>query len=348
MADRLVRSARVPARALNTISFVHRESSDIPYIRAVEACRGSGGMYLSTHDHPLVTASEAGTSMPTGWSALYRSMASASHSLGARVLLTGQNGDLVMGNWFDDSLQVAAAIRRGAITQAAAEALAWSKATRIPAPRLFTRAIIASLPARLTADALFATTPPHHEDCLDPAFRTRTTDAASWTAWADPWHQAPPERRNHFRALALVREMRSLRRFEELHDVDYTHPFAHRPLVEFLLSIPADVLCRAGEPRRLMRRALSDLWPAALRARRSKSLFGAPWVAALRPLVQEMLATSTWQVVERGWIAREPTRRKFQQLAQGIGADDPQTRQIVLLEYWLRNHGCKQRQPTAA
>jgi hypothetical protein len=50
---------------------------------------------------------------------------------------------------------------------------------------------------------------------------------------------------------------------------DYTHPFAHRPLIEFVMSVPPDVLCGPGQPRRLMRRALGDLWPPRLRARRS-------------------------------------------------------------------------------
>ena len=73
--------------------------------------------------------------------------------------------------------------------------------------------------------------------------------------------QAPPERRKHFHALSMMLELRTLQAPEPLQHLDYTHPFAHRPLVEFLMSVPADVLCRPGEPRRLMRRALSDQWP---------------------------------------------------------------------------------------
>ena len=69
----------------------------------------------------------------------------------------------------------------------------------------------------------------------------------------------------------MALELRTLQPPEPLQHLDYTHPFAHRPLVEFLMTVPADVLCRPGEPRRLMRSALSDLWPRKLRERRDLS-----------------------------------------------------------------------------
>src|SRR3989442_890079 len=70
------------------------------------------------------------------------------------------------------------------------------------------------------------------------------------------------------------------------------------------MTVPVDVLCRPGEPRRLMRSALSDLWPAKLRNRRSKGLFNAPWQEALHPLAQILLKAKHLNLVELGFVDR--------------------------------------------
>src|SRR5262249_59218312 len=113
-------------------------------------------------------------------------------------------------------------------------------------------------------------------------------------------------------------------------DSPYAHPFAHGPRVEFWMSTPADVLCGPAHPRRLMRRALADLWPPTLRARRSKSLFGTPWMDALRPLALSLLASTSWQVVERGWIDRGSFASRLVKLTRGLDCNEPQLRRIII------------------
>jgi hypothetical protein len=137
----------------------------------------------------------------------------------------------------------------------------------------------------------------------------------------------------------MMLELRSLQTPEPLRHLDYTHPFAHRPLVEFLMSVPADVLCRPGEPRRLMRSALSDLWPPRLRQRRSKGLFHAPMREALRPLAIDLLKWRQLQLVERGFVDRASVLSRLERLAAGLECNETQLQQIILLELWLRNRG---------
>jgi hypothetical protein len=149
--------------------------------------------------------------------------------------------------------------------------------------------------------------------------------------------QAPPERRKHFRALSMVLELRSLQAPEPLQHLNYTHPFAHRPLVEFLMSVPADVLCRPGQPRRLMRSALADLWPLKLRARRSKGSFGPPRQEALRPLAGLLLNNGELHVVERGLVDRASVVSRLERLTAGLDCNEGQLRQIILFELWLRH-----------
>lgn len=132
-------------------------------------------------------------------------------------------------------------------------------------------------------------------------------------------------------------EMRTLQAPEPLQDLDYTHPFGHRPLVEFLMSVPPDVLCRPGNPRKLMRSALSDLWPLKLRTRRSKGLFNTPWQEALRPLACALLKSKQWHLVERRFVDRSSLLSRLQRLSNGLDCNESQLRLVIQLELWLRN-----------
>jgi hypothetical protein len=181
--------------------------------------------------------------------------------------------------------------------------------------------------------------PKCNETSLLPRFGNRAGLSEPGSFFSNAWMQAPPERRKYFHALSTMLELRTLQAPEPLQHLDYTHPFAHRPLVEFLMTVPADVLCRPGEPRRLMRLALSDLWPPKLRKRRSKGLFNAPWQDALRPLARDLLKVGQLQLVERGFLDRSSVLSRLDRLSSGLDCNEPQLRQIVLLELWLRNRG---------
>ncbi len=341
LANDLIRAGAVPATRLVSISYVHRNSLDVPFIREMESFCGIQGIHLSTHEVPLASEADASGSLPGDSSPLDRAAAAAALAVGARVFLTGQNGDLVTGNWFDDSLQVAAPLRRGQIRNACSQALAWSKVTRLPVLWILARAARALASPSLGASTIGAMGDVHVSQdaetsvCRD--FLARTTVIPPEALISDDWKQAPPERRRHFCALTAMRELRTLQVPGGMEALDCTHPFAHRPLVEFLMTVPADVLCRPGEPRRLMRRALSDLWPPMVRARRSKSLLGSPQFEALKPIATRLQTAPRWHVVERGWVDRESLHHRLAQLKNGIDCNVPQLRQIILLECWLKH-----------
>ena len=85
---------------------------------------------------------------------------------------------------------------------------------------------------------------------------------------------------------------RRLQAPEQLEHVSYTHPFTHRPLVEFMLSIPPEEVCRPGKPRHLMRRAFAEMLPDMVLNRKSKAAFGAVFNQCLAPMAAEMSAAS--------------------------------------------------------
>jgi asparagine synthase (glutamine-hydrolysing) len=341
MANHLIRTKAVPAPSLTTISYASPDSPDAPFVRDVEAFCGTSGIHLSRAQRSLIARAAVGSAVPDGWEPLHDEMSTVARRLGVGAFLTGHGGDLVMGNWFDDSLQVAGALRRGHLGQAWQQALGWSRAVRIPVAWILGRALRVTLRSTTRADALYAVEGASVPACGDTSLlssfckRTGLADERSW--FSDDWLDAPPERRKHFRALTIMRELRALQRPDAMKDLDYTHPFAHRPLVEFSMSIPADVLCGPGEPRRLMRSALMDMWPPRLRTRRSKGLFGESWVRALRPLMVGLRTTPSWEIVERGWVDRASLAARCDRLSHGLDCNVAQLRQILLLEYWLRN-----------
>jgi asparagine synthase (glutamine-hydrolysing) len=341
MANNLTRSGAVGATRLNSLSFTWRNCLDEPFIREVESHCGIEGVHISTHDVRLINETEVGTALPEPFRPLYISVADAASRLGARTILTGQTGDLMMGNFFDDSLQVASSLRRFQIRRACEETLLWSKILRLPFYRVLWRAAQAALPPSLTPAAIYSAsdgsyTPKSIETSLASGVSERTGLSDPESLFSKTWMQAPPERRKYFRALTTIFELRQLQPAVPLQHLDYTHPFAHRPLVEFLLTVPADILCRPGEPRRLMRSALSDLWPRKVRERRSKASFNTPWQEALRPLAHLLLQEKQLQVVERGFVDRTSVRSRLERFSVELDCNSAQLRQIILLELWLR------------
>ena len=339
MAADLIRRGDVAASRLMPISYVHRGSRDVPFIGKVEEHCHLRSVRLSVDEIPLFAEPDIRGALPHSRSRLQQSAATVARRAGATTFLTGQAGDQLAGNWLDDSLQVVSALRRGRLLKASRDAFAWSRAAGVPASWILFRASRAALPYLGGAASLYQVEgmTGQGETSLRAPFGERAGLSEPDAVFSDEWMAAPPWRRRHVRALTMTRELRLLEAPETMDGLDYGHPFMHRPLVEFLLSVPADVICRPGEPRRLMRRALSAIWPAAIRGRRSKSLFGSSYLKAFRPLAVKLLRARRWRVVDREWIDRESLASRLERLSQGIECNQVQLRRILLLEYWLRN-----------
>jgi len=174
------------------------------------------------------------------------------------------------------------------------------------------------------------------ETSIHPALVNRLGLSDPGNLFSDDWVQAPPERRKYFRSLATTLELRTFQTPELWQHLDYTHPFTHRPLVDFLMTVPVEVLCGPGQPRRLMRSALSDLWPVKLRMRRSKGLFNLPWQAVLGPLARFLVKGKQLQAVEHGFVDRASVLSRLQRLAAGLDCNLDQMRYVIVLELWLR------------
>src|ERR1700752_1829867 len=94
MANHLIRSGAVGATRLSGASFTWENSLDYPFIREVESHCGIAGVHISTHDVPVINRPQVGNAMPEPFQPLRASLAQTAQRLGAKTILTGQNGDL--------------------------------------------------------------------------------------------------------------------------------------------------------------------------------------------------------------------------------------------------------------
>jgi asparagine synthase (glutamine-hydrolysing) len=256
--------------------------------------------------------------------------------VGSNVLLTGQFGDLVMGNTHDDTGQVAELLACGHVVGAARSAYRWARAMQAPIYPILWRAAREAFtswsPSTSPTDSVGAE-PFCREDSLTAACRARLAAPDS----GDSARLIPAGRRRRFRAAAQVLRAGTLQTPESLQRISLAHPYAHRPLLEFMLTCPAHIVVAPGQQRRLMRRAFAKLLPAMVLNRKSKGSYTSTYRESLLPLATTLLrGPGEIQVVERGYLERSSLLGRLEKFTQGLDCNEMQLRQILLLEFWLR------------
>jgi asparagine synthase (glutamine-hydrolysing) len=335
MADQLRRESAQPSPALITFSYTQENSPDERFFREVEKSCDVTPHRLELREYPAIAPGVMGTA-PEIWEPRYRSLARQMAELGANVLLTGQFGDFVMGNTPDDTGQVAELLAHGHFVRAARTAYGWAHAMQAPIYPILWRG---------AREAFSQWTPPTDpnesvgaipmltDDSFTPAFRARIAPPALDGSLT----RIPAGRRRRFRAAAHLLRSRKLQTPEALQHISYTHPFAHRPLLEFMLTVPAHIVVAPGQPRRLMRRAFTELLPAAVLNRKSKGSYTSTYRDSFLPLATALLqGAGKIQLVERGYLERESLLNRLENYTKGFDCNETQLRQVLALEFWLR------------
>jgi len=336
MASHIANHSHLPP--ITTLSFGPAGHPDEKFFRIVQQFCEMPSRYIDTDDFPFLLPEQMHDAVPAPWGALFDELHRHVNDVGARTYMTGQGGDLLMGNFQDDCEQLAAPLRVLQWKASFREAIGWSKATRLPVGRILWRGILASTPAqwnlaRYKAEADPAL-PERFGNSLTPRFEEMMGLRDPDTGFSKTWQRALPEKRKLFRSVARLMESGIFRPPERMQHLHYVHPYAHRPLVEFMLGIPADQLCRPDEPRRLMRRAFAQLLPPEIVRRRSKGSFTSEFLKTVRPAAKTLL-NGQLQVVERGYV--EPTvRERIERITQSLDCNEPQLRHVIMLELWLR------------
>jgi asparagine synthase (glutamine-hydrolysing) len=342
MATHLIADREADAPSVATASFGEPGAPDEKFYKIVQKFCGVESFRVNTDEVPFLSLDHLDDAWPAPWGALFERVSRQVEKTGARSYLTGLGGDLMMGNFIDDTEQVAGLLRRGDIPTAVKQAVRWSRSTRLPLIRVLLRSFRAALPPDwpFASDYEILPNPAisrRWDDSLLLEFKSRVGLTEPRGIWSNHWKRAPVDRRKHFRSLSRVLESRFFRTPERLQHLYYTHPFFHRPLVEFLMAIPAHVLCRPDEPRRLMRRAFGDFLPSEVKTRKSKASFTGTFLRSLRPAASALLNhPGRMLLAEYGYVNETQVRDRLRLMTQSLSCGEHQLRQIVLLEWWLR------------
>jgi hypothetical protein len=268
---------------------------------------------------------------------------------GARVLLSGELGDLVMAkNSQHAAGLVEHLVEHGRPQRFLADAWRWSERMRKPIwrvlPSLLTPLLTAAREENLRHHRQMRTLAKSHGTsrrdtatafALAPDFVNRTRPAPK--SFTKEISRFPRAKRAMARGIYWWTTSSNLATPDNEPYVRMTFPFAHRPLVEYVLAVPETVLWEPGYPRALMRRAFAGFVPGTILDRRYKGYASPALTRLLRPLVAELARdTVHCQLVERGYVEVNGFRRQLEGLLDGSLANAAHVAALLTVESWLR------------
>jgi asparagine synthase (glutamine-hydrolysing) len=329
MANSLIAGRSVPAGELVAFSYRGADASDETFWRDVARTCAIDTTEIQVRDHPFASPACVGKGAPLCWEPRFEELRRRMRALGSTMLLTGRMGDIVMGNWFDGSEQICDSLSRHDWRSGFTEACRWSQTLQEPVFSVAKR-------ARLLAKAQWASSAA--ADSFSPALRQLAREREEQRFDPAFWKSVAVGRRDRLHGILSLLDSRSLECPEPLAGLLCSHPFAHRPLVEFMVSIPANIVYGPGEPRRLMKRAFSKLLPPRILRRKSKTSYTADFRRALRPMAGQLLRENhELRVCEYGYVEPASLKTRLQRFIDGLECGEAQLRNILLFEFWLRN-----------
>jgi len=332
-ADRILQARSTPAKNLRTVSFVYERSEtcgERKFIRLVEKSRGvetievgeeMQGFTLGLQEDPEFTGLPNPVHCSPG---RYLAFTALLREGGARVLLTGLGGDHLFWSAPEGAPLVADELRRGNLFGAHRECRIWSHAANVPYFHLLLDRV---LPLAIGAPYhLFET----------PSWMSHKMIRTQSLLKDQPKHARPSTRAQLFSVDLLFRTV-GAGYFNEYRDIYVSHPYTHRPLVEFCLAAPLSQFLRGGQTRSLMRRALVDVLPAKICRRVSKAGADEAYIRALQQEWAGHADVRKWRVCERGFADPARLFDSSNGMRHGIQRLSGHLMRLVALERWVRS-----------
>lgn len=342
-ADQILRARGEPPSNLQTVSCVYEESrscDEREFIRAIEEKRGIETLLVHERDQRITLGLDNPlfTGLPNSlhcFPGRYETFTTLMRQHNGRVLLTGGGGDHLFWSEPDGAPIVADKLFALDLPGAHRECSNWSRIASVPYYELLVSRALplfrSSLRPRPSAHK-----PPELPGWVHPRHRasilSHVAEFENYTAW-----RSAPSRRAHVFSVDHMCRSLGAGFFREYDELFVSHPYSHRPLVEFCLGTPVSQGLRDGHTRSLMRRALRDLLPPKNRKRVSKGLVDETIFRALRrewALVTDLL---NWQVCERGYVTHGQLADSLNGARLGIQKLSGPLFRLVALERWLRS-----------
>jgi asparagine synthase (glutamine-hydrolysing) len=337
-ADRILRERGEPRTDLQTVSCVYEQShscDEREFIRCIEEKREVETLLIHERDQRITLGLDdpAFSGVPNSlhcFPGRYETITRLMRERQGRVLLTGNGGDQLFWSEPDGAAVVADRLLGFDLRGVHRECREWSRIASIPYYEFMTTRAIPLL--RRHGSGKSPELPPwikaHHKKTIlqhNPEFDR-------YAAW-----RSSPSRRAH---VCLIEHMfRALGAgfFQEYDELYVSHPYSHRPLVEFCLSMPISQFLRNGNTRSLMRRSMKDVLPETNRKRTSKGLLDETIMRALRQEQPRVSDLPSWQVSTRGYVDSMLLAGAFRSALLGILRLSGPLFRLMSLERWLRS-----------
>jgi asparagine synthase (glutamine-hydrolysing) len=339
MASALIAAGRVPARTLDLVSHATLESpegDERRFIAEIERRTNLRSDVFGVEAHQSLVDSEWDWVSPFACRGVGLACLRHIRQNGGRLVLSGRMGDVVMGCQPDNSAAVFDDFAGGGMFTALANVRRWSRATHEPFI-----GVCRNLVETLVNPVVMARRQAATEETLLTA---RIRLAIEPDEEPAPCGLVRPAKRPLAGLLLSYSQMARLDVPLRPSDIVYAYPFAHRPLIEFVLAIPGAVLTAPGETRSLMRAAFANLVPDRVRGRLSKGYYPPAAVRGLRSIARRPEPVDRLEVVRRGWVDPERFAAARRALVDG-GREHPELRRVLRLEQWLES---RQRRGPAA
>lgn len=341
IADDVLARDRAEIPSLDTFSYYdpsEPEDDDLPHFMKIEEKRRKTGFHanLRGSEVSLDLDSPEFIAIP-GFKSRTEVRAALSEILQAReyrVILTGSGGDEMNGQALNPRIQMADLFVELRLAELAKQLTAWSLLIRKrPWIHLFFQTVRELMPASIQAKF---TEQGKVEPWVNRTFAKKYRMSVRQIAAVEELGFARPSARDAAQTIATLSRVMSC---SAPSVIERRHPYLDQNLVEFLTTIPPDQLLRPGQRRSLMRRALADLLPPEVLARKTKASTSRCFSVALE---------KQWAKVERafssplssrlGYIQRTEIRTALLALKNGqVCAHALGLLNALSLELWLRN-----------
>ena len=264
-------------------------------------------------------------------------MCSEMRAASARVLLTGHGGDEILCSRENPSPDLSDQLTQHELFGFCRSLRKWNAAIGTPYSRLLLRdGFLPLLPiairSRLGRRDEYKLAP-----WFDDHFARRMNLSARRLGPVDTFGFALPSAREQARSFLSAARVVSRASYRLRGSIEVSHPYLHRPLVEFLQAVPLEQRVRPSESRSLQRRSLRNLLPEETTVRKTKRGPGEALQRSitrdwerLRPLFDNP------RVCSHGYMKKKELLLALERARHGCQNFPFALIQTFSLEFWLR------------
>ncbi len=343
MADDILAKEGAETAGVDTFSYYDPNepgSDDLDYLTKVEQRRGKTGFHaaLKTSGDSFCFEYPAFSARPGlllgDIEEVKAALSEVLKQHAYRVRLSGNGGDDVNGQGLDPRIHMASLLLQFRLLELVRHITVWSLFMRKrPWIQLFFQTMLQLIPLPIRASLAERG---KIEPWIDSKFaRKHRISSRQIDVACQPWFVHPQVRE----AVRTVVSLSQRLTCTEPSVIEIRSPYLDQHLVEFLMTIPCDQLLRPGQQRSLMKRALADLLPPEILARKTKTGFARCYSIVLQ---------KHWDSVDRtlssalssylGYVNIDREREALLAMKNGqLPTTFPDLLKALSLELWLRD-----------